>query len=74
MKRRRDHLYERNNGIFCFRYKDSQENVWKEKSTGTTDLKEARKFKKNWDRRNEDGTVPNDKAEWDGRTSLHSLG
>jgi hypothetical protein len=64
MKVRKDRLYVRNGGILCFRYKDRKDGIWKEKSTKQTDRDKARDFKKDWDRRNEDGTLPTDKAEW----------
>lgn len=64
MKGRKDRLYVRNGGILCFRYKDRKDGIWKEKSTKQTDRDKARDFKKDWDRRNEDGTLPTDKAEW----------
>src|SRR5512135_53393 len=58
--RRQQGLYPRNYGILCFRYKDG--NRWREKSTGTTDREEARNFKRDWDRRNENDELPKDKA------------
>jgi len=63
MKRRRDGLYQRNKGIFAFRYKDQQGN-WQEKSTSTTDRQEARKFKRDFEQMVRDGTLPTNKAEW----------
>jgi integrase len=63
MKRRRDGLYRREYDVFCFRYKDKCGH-WREKSTGETDRAEALYFKKKWDRDNENGELPSDKANW----------
>lgn len=62
MKRRRDGLYKRS-GIFNFRYKDNADH-WREKSTGETDREEAKKFKTDWDRRNDEDLLPTHKENW----------
>jgi hypothetical protein len=62
-RRRQNGLYKRQYGVFCFRYKDKH-GIWREKSTSETDRAEALAFKKDWDTRNEDGTLPADKANW----------
>lgn len=58
--RRQGGLYPRAGGILCFRYKDGAR--WREKSTGTTSREDARNFKRDWDRRNENDELPKDKA------------
>jgi integrase len=63
MSRRRDGLYRRNYGVFCFRYKDKYDH-WREKSTGETDRTEAVSFKKKWDQDNDNDELPGDKAKW----------
>jgi integrase len=63
MSRRQQGLYRRNYGIFNFRYRDA-DNIWREKSTGTTDRKEALEFKQKWDEDNRNDQLPTDKAEW----------
>jgi integrase len=60
---KRQGLYRRAYGIFCFRYRD-RHGLWREKSTGTTDRAEALKFKKDWDDDNAEGELPGDKANW----------
>ena len=60
---KRDGLYRRSGGIFCFRWKDKH-SIWREKSCSTTDRNEAVDFKKNWDQRNQDDELPKDKAKW----------
>jgi integrase len=60
MARGKDNLYLRN-GIFCFRYKDAD--VWKEKSTGKRDRKQAREFKNDFDKKLKAGELPNERAE-----------
>ena len=59
MARGKDNLYRRN-GIFCFRYKNAD--VWREKSTGKRDRKQARDFKKDFDKKLKDGELPNEKS------------
>ena len=61
--RRQQGLYRRAYGIFCFRYRD-KDGIWREKSSGTTDRKEALDFKKRWDEDNANDQLPTDKAEW----------
>jgi integrase len=63
MKRRRDGLYRRGAGIFCFRWKDKR-GRWREKSTGERGRIEALSFKTDWDDRNKEGSLPADKASW----------
>lgn len=58
MARGRDNLYQRN-GIFCFRYKDA-DGVWKEKSTGEHDRKQARDEKKDFEKDLEARKLPNE--------------
>ena len=62
-KNRRDGLYPRNKNILAFRYKD-KDGDWREKSTGATDHKEAKKFKKTFETAVEQDTLPTEKAEW----------
>jgi integrase len=64
-KASRDRLYRRRgkDGLFCFRYKD-KDGAWREKSTGTADRTEAKKFKQQFDSDLEAGTLPTDKAQW----------
>jgi len=50
-------------GVFCFRYQD-KDGVWREKSTSTTDHKNAKKFKKDFLQAVEEDTVPTEKADW----------
>ena len=63
MRRRQQHLYRRGYGVLCFRYKD-KEGIWREKSTGTTDRKEALEFKQQWEEDLANDQLPTDKAEW----------
>jgi integrase len=63
MQRRRDGLYRRDYGIFCFRYKDKH-GQWREKSTGETVRAEALHMKKDWDKDNDNGELPTHKREW----------
>jgi len=58
--RGKDSLYRRN-GILCFRYKDV-DGVWKEKSTGERDRKQARDSKKKFLAKLEAGELPNEKS------------
>jgi integrase len=62
-RHRKNGLYKRAGGIFCFRYKD-QQGHWREKSTGETDRTDALSFKKDWDGRNDDDMLPTNKANW----------
>jgi integrase len=62
--RHHGNLYPRNRGrVFCFRYKD-KDGRWREKSTSTNDRKQALKFKKDFDKENEEGRLPGDKQSW----------
>jgi integrase len=56
-------LYRRNKGIFAFRFKD-KDGQWREKSTGTTDRAEARKFKQKFEDDIANDTLPTEKANW----------
>jgi len=61
--RRRDGLYRRNGGIFCFRYKDSN-GAWREKSTGFVDREQAKEFKAGHEEENRHDELPTKKAKW----------
>ena len=61
--RARDGLYTRENGIFAFRYKNS-DGLWREKYTGTADRREARDIKKKFLDQLADGELPTDMAKW----------
>ncbi len=61
--RARDGLYTRENGIFAFRYKNS-DGLWREKYTGTADRREARDIKKKFLGQLADGELPTDMAKW----------
>ena len=61
MTRTRYGLFLRN-GKYGFRYKDNGK--WPEKSTRTDNLREARKFKEEFERNLREGTLPTDKAAW----------
>lgn len=50
-------------GVYGFRYKDA-DGQWREKSTLTSNIREARRFKEEFERNLRDGTLPTDKAEW----------
>jgi len=62
MKRTRYGLYPRNQK-FCFRYQDT-DGRWREKSTLTDNIREARKYKEEFERNPREGTLPTDKAAW----------
>ncbi|HTR22715.1 MAG TPA: tyrosine-type recombinase/integrase [Terriglobales bacterium] len=57
-RRRRNH-----NDLLHFRYQD-KDGIWREKSTGTRDRKEAVAFKNQWDEDNKNDRLPTDKAKW----------
>jgi integrase len=60
--RRQDGLYRRS-GVLNFRYK-GKDGVWREKSTGTTNREEAKKFKHQWEEDNRNDQLPTDKQDW----------
>lgn len=60
---RRQGLYRRDYGVLNFRYRD-KDGIWREKSTGTTDRKEALDFKQKWEEDLANDQLPTDKAEW----------
>ena len=62
MRKNRDGL-NRRNGIFGFRYPDKL-GGWREKSCGTSDREEAKKFKRDFLKDLENDTLPTEKAEW----------
>ena len=61
-KRKRDGLFKRD-GVFAFRFKDATD-AWREKSTSEHDRDKAKAFKDKFLRDLEDGTLPDEKAEW----------
>jgi hypothetical protein len=61
--RKRDCLYRREGGIFAFRYKDAT-GAWREKYSGETDREEAKKFRSQFLKQIEDGTLPGQMADW----------
>lgn len=63
MARSRDGLHRRERGILAFSYRDDQD-VWREKYTGTRDRVEARKFRKAFLEGLRKATLPSDMAGW----------
>jgi integrase len=63
MSRRQQGLYRRNYGVFNFRYRD-KDCAWREKSTGTTDRKEALAFKQRFEDDLANDQLPTDAANW----------
>jgi integrase len=63
MRKSRDGVYRRENGIFAFRYKDKY-GQWKEKYTGTTDREAAKRIRTEFLKNLEAGTLPTEKADW----------
>jgi integrase len=63
MSKHQNNIYRRNYGILSFRYRD-RDGIWREKSTGTTERDEAKKFKKEFEDHVANDTLPTEKADW----------